>query len=373
VAGGRLDRGERKPLKALVVTTVHTPWDARILARQIAAMTAAGWHVTYVAPWPDDVDTPPTIDVVRVPRARGRRRLAAAWSARRAMAALGPSHDLTIVHDPDLVPVALLTSGARPLVWDVHEDTAAAIADRDWVPKRLRRPLRYLLRSLERVAERRCDLMLAERSYASRFTRPHPVVPNVPWRQPTRVPRRDPPRVVYVGRISRSRGFEEMRELGRSLSGSAEVVLVGRPDADVASELEDAARGGELTWLGELPNEAALGEVRGAVAGLSLLRDEPNFRGSMPTKVVEYLASGVPAISTPLPEAVSLLERFPAGTIVPFRSPRKVAETVRELIDDRDRWEAQSSLGFEAVTQHLSWDREAPGFLRFLEGVAARR
>ena len=38
-------------LRALVVTVVHHPEDARIRHRQIAALLEAGWHVTYAAPF----------------------------------------------------------------------------------------------------------------------------------------------------------------------------------------------------------------------------------------------------------------------------------------------------------------------------------
>ena len=55
--------------------------------------------------------------------------------------------------------------------------------------------------------------------------------------------------------------------------------------------------------------------IDGALAGLSLLRDLPNYRGSMPTKVVEYLAHGVPAITTPLPLAREIVQLHPAEGI----------------------------------------------------------
>ena len=43
-----------------------------------------------------------------------------------------------------------------------------------------------------------------------------------------------------------------------------------------------------------MPNADALRLVEGSLAGLSLLQDEENFRHSMPTKVAEYMARGVP-------------------------------------------------------------------------------
>ena len=56
----------------------------------------------------------------------------------------------------------------------------------------------------------------------------------------------------------------------------------------------------------------------GALAGLSLLEDRPNYRHSMPTKVIEYMAHGLPVITTPLPLAADLVERSGCGIVVPF-------------------------------------------------------
>ena len=74
--------------------------------------------------------------------------------------------------------------------------------------------------------------------------------------------------------------------------------------------------------------------VDGALAGLSLLQDEPNFRHSLPTKVVEYMARGVPVITTPLPAAAELARSHECGFVVPFGDARAAAEAVLEL--DRD-------------------------------------
>ena len=54
----------------------------------------------------------------------------------------------------------------------------------------------------------------------------------------------------------------------------------------------------------------------GALAGLSLLQDLPNYRHSRPTKIVEYMAHGVPVVTTPLPVAVELVESAGAGVVV---------------------------------------------------------
>ena len=89
-----------------------------------------------------------------------------------------------------------------------------------------------------------------------------------------------------------------------------------------------------MHWHGFVPNADALRLVEGALAGLSLLQDEANFRHSMPTKIAEYMARGVPAISTPLPLAAELVEAADAGFVVPFNDPRAAADAILKLDAD---------------------------------------
>src|SRR5262249_62020460 len=94
------------------------------------------------------------------------------------------------------------------------------------------------------------------------------------------------------------------------------VELIGPADAAARAHIQ--AAGDQVHWHGFVPNAEALRLAEGALAGLSLLHDEANFRPSMPTKVVEYMARGVPVITTPLPLAVALVESADCGFVVPF-------------------------------------------------------
>ena len=121
---------------ALVVTVVHNPEDSRIRQRQIKALIAAGWDVTYAAPFHAFGLEPPSFSTISpgagnlrcvdVPRAGGRRRFQAWQAARKIMSALGKDHDVVLAHDPELV-LAAVGLGMKNLIWDVHEDPAAAL------------------------------------------------------------------------------------------------------------------------------------------------------------------------------------------------------------------------------------------------------
>lgn len=350
-------------LRALIVTTVHVPGDARILERQIPTLRAAGFGITYAAPWTTTgTPVPAGLRTFDLPRAVGRARMRALLAAWRLLRKEADAHDVVIVHDPELLLAAGLARLRVPVVWDVHEDLAASLVARAWLPRPVRPVVASTVRALERWAERQVHLILAEHAYRDRFHREHPVVPNVPLVPSSVTPPGDD-RVVYLGRVARARGAVELVELGRRLRGEVEVEVIGDAEADVVPLLASADARGEITWRGFMPNREALGRVAGAMAGLSLLHDLPNFRGSMPTKVLEYLACSVPVVTTPLPLAAEVVRAADAGVVVGFGDVDAAEDAIRRLQVDEQWRRAAAIRGRELVRSRYSWEAEAPAFV----------
>lgn len=374
----------------LVVTIVHHPQDARIRHRQIPSLLQAGHSVTYAAPFTGYALPAPGAPEVRavpgdgqltevdLPRARGRRRAAAwggAWRLLRSVGRPGGAAvDVILVHDPELAALALAARPRAPVIWDVHEDTAAALGMKAWIPGRARGAVQAAVVRLERAAERHLDLLLAEDAYQERFARAHPVVPNT-THVPAVVPPPGPGRVVYVGHLTRARGAHTMtevaRRLARSRAGPVRMDVVGGADDPTARALREADQAGLLRWHGFLPNPAALALLDGATAGLSLLTDQPNYAHSMPTKVVEYLAHGIPVVTTPTPLAARLVESTGAGLVVPYDDVDAVVEAILRLHSDAALRSRMARAGHEAALARFSWPAQAPAFVAEVERVAA--
>lgn len=357
-------------MHVLVATVVHHPEDARILHRQVRALLDAGHSVTYLAPFRDRGVTPwPEVDSVDLPRAAGRRRLPALRAARRALAEYAPSADVLLFHDPELL---LALPRRRPTtVWDVHEDTAAALLTKPWVPRPLRRPLGLAVRAFERRAERRMHLLLAEEGYRDRFRHDHPVVPNttsVPER-PLRFPGTD--RVVYLGQLSRARGAAELVELGRRLRPHGiGVEVIGAADPPTRRMLREAQLENAVRWYGFVPNDQALRMCAGALAGISMLHDTDNYRHSVPTKIIEYMAHGLPVVTSPNPAATALVSGRPegdCGIVVPFGDTAAAAEAVLELRADAELRGRFARTGHEIARRSFHWPVQAQAFVRRLE------
>lgn len=365
-------------MRVLSVSTVHYPGDARVLHRQIKSLVDAGHHVTWAAPWSSvdaSVTHVPDIERLELPRSVGRRRLAGLRAARSLVARVGPEHDVVIVHDPELV-VAIAGLDLPPVVYDVKEDTAAALFDKEWLPRPLRSVAAGGVRALERMAESRMLLMLAETAYAERFEGNWPLVPNeapVPQEQPDG-PSGDP-RVVYLGRVSRGRGADELLELATLLPLGVRLEVLGWTDPALADEFAEADRDGILRWWGQgwVANPVALDRIQGAVAGLSLLHDEPNYRHSRPTKVAEYMSRAVPVITTPNREAVRMVGAARCGLVVPFGDPEATVEAVNTLLADPASARTMGLRGHRAALERYDWNLSGPRFVTQLEKWACER
>jgi glycosyltransferase involved in cell wall biosynthesis len=356
-----------------VITVVHDPDDARIRFRELSALMVTGATVTYAAPFTAYGRRPPEgITPIDLPRAKGRHRLAALRAARRVLHREGPRHDIALLHDPELLlAVPGMRRTTRPLVvWDVHEDTAAALTMKGYLPGPLMPLAGMAVRALERWAERNCALLLAEESYRGRFRKQHPVVPNsvlVPGQEP---PAPGTDRVVYLGRLTGPRGALEMIEIARRLPREIRVELIGPADSDVADQIAAAHRDGLIVHHGFVPNRDALRMLSGALAGLALLHDEPNYATSRPTKVMEYMAFGVPVVTTPNAASAELVQRYGSGVVVPFGNPGAATDAILALRSDPERRERLGAAGRAAAVRDLDWTSDGARFGELLRSWA---
>ena len=291
---------------ALVVTTVHASDDTRIRERLVRSL-ATEFDVVYASrrPGPTDSD-----GLVWHPLEGGR----VTRNLRAASLLLRRPYEVAVVHDPELIPaavIAALAAGKR-VVFDVHEDLASQIKAKAWIPRWARPVLRTLARFLYSLAERFLILTLAEESYVGLFKSGHPVFANYPryenWPDPAGT---GDGSAVYVGDTQPARGVDHA--VAACLEAGVPLKVVG----PVTEEARTRWTRLGVDVVGRLPNPEALEVVRASSVALSPLSDVPNYRHSVPTKTVEYLALGVPVVATALPGTASVLSGWEATELVP--------------------------------------------------------
>jgi glycosyltransferase involved in cell wall biosynthesis len=354
-----------------VVTTVHTPGDARIACKQIPSLVGAGYRVTYLARGPRPAGLPDEAIYRPLPpiRSRGRRWLNLPAVAREA---LRVDADLYHCHDPELLALSPWLRRRGKVVFDVHENVPAQLVAKPWLPGWAVVPVRAGYGQAEKALVRSVDgLVLAEDSYAGRYDPGAVVVRNYPLRPS------DPPpphqedrgafRLFYAGGVSALRGIWTMLEaVARLNQGGISTTLT------VAGDLVPASLGEEVaTWVygqglqervqlsGRVSYAQVLRELGSADVGLALLQPTPNYVDSLPTKMFDYMSRAVPVMVSDFPHWRAIVEEAGCGRAVDPLDVGAVVEGLHGLAGDPAERLAMGRRGWQAVRERYCWETEA--------------
>ena len=310
--GAAIER--QRPCRLTLLSTAHDLADARI-HRISAALARADVDHALVA-LGESRSGPSTADHIRPLTRRG------VWGRLwRALTAPWHCSGALMVIDPEAVPAAFVATRIRrrPLIVDVHEAYAKVARDRRWA----RGPLRLIARSAARFAlslAGRAELTsVADDHLAPMTARRRLVVRNLPrLNEFEAATRAATPRAIYIGDVRPSRGLFTMLD-AVALAPGWELDIVGNlaevSPSTVTDYLRRAGIDDRVRLHGRLPPTDAWALAQGAWCGLALLQDTPAYREALPTKVYEYLASGIPVLASNLPRVGDLLRRVDAGRL----------------------------------------------------------
>jgi glycosyltransferase involved in cell wall biosynthesis len=164
--------------------------------------------------------------------------------------------------------------------------------------------------------------------------------------------------VLYLGRVARSRQSDFLLDVvARLRQACPAVLLVIAGDAPSSGEMawmrrEIAARGLLTGWL---PQRTALGYAVRAEVGLSPIPRGTLFDVSSPTKLVEYLALGIPSVANDIPDQQLVITQSGAGLCVTMEAPT-FAAAVLQLLDDPEQASQFARRGPAWVRTHRTYD-----------------
>jgi glycosyltransferase involved in cell wall biosynthesis len=374
--GGRLGRrggppGVTSP-DVLMLSAAHPPEDVRIVQKEGAALSAAGFRVAHLAPGEDGPRRAHGVEILPFPAAPGwRRRILGIPALARRAAALRPR--VIQAHEPDSWLAGWLAArrcGAR-LVLDVHEHYPSRL------DALLPRPLRPLGRTALRLA---CRLMGAAAAAvvvakdgldagfggAARCTKvrnyatPLPVAPRAHGPGPLRL--------VHLGALGRGRGAFTMLDTLALLPHGTRLVLVGR--FTDGSEAAFRARAAVLGLADRVEThgwmERAAAVAIAARCDLALVLFQPgveNHRLALPHKLFDAMLAGLPVVVPDFAEEVAAVVREAGcGIATDVADPRRVAEGRRRPLRPRDpRGDGRARAGGGARPLRLGGGGGAPG------------
>jgi len=183
--------------------------------------------------------------------------------------------------------------------------------------------------------------------------------------------------VIYVGSLQEKKGIIWLLEAFRLLENQeATLWLVGgrnRDEREAARqevERRDLAPRVEIT--GWLPYPAVEDRLqKAAVAVLPLLDRFYNRYLTAPNKLFDYLAYGLPVVSSRLPAIECLVNSSDGVTFVAPGNAQALAHAIGVHLSDRARYEAASRAAFSLAKTYL-WECRAGKMLQIIRKMAER-
>jgi glycosyltransferase involved in cell wall biosynthesis len=361
------------------VTIAHAPHDVRVFEKECVGLAANGYEVHLILPAARD-GAYRGVMLHRLPIANSASRIFRVvdrWTkafrlARRLKARIYHLHDI------ELIPVglALKLTGAT-IVYDAHEDAPVEAHSLNRRNPLWGHFLAFVWRCFLVVARRAFDGFVAATPHiADALHAPNTVVVrNFPRLDLfAAASKRAPPygsraaSVIYVGTISEIRGLQQMLDAVACLPPSCaiELMMVGRfagRQAEIAAHRHPWWD--RVVYLGELPWERVVDTLQCARIGLVLLHPTLEYKVSLPVKLFEYMASGIPVIASDFPLWREIVIGAGCGILVDPLDSQAIARAIGQLLVNGEGAAAMGEAGRQAAFARYDWSLEETTLLDF--------
>lgn len=272
-------------------------------------------------------------------------------AARRTAAAIRDLRpDVVHVHEPAVpfVSLAATLSADAPVVGTFH-----AWSERDRA-YRIARPLARRL--VSRLAARIAVSEAAARYHAGALGLPEGsfrIIPNAVdverFRSARPIPGDAPPTLLFVGRLEKRKGLEQLIRayvMLKTERPDVRLLVVGEgPERDRCQALLPARLRSDVNFLGRVDHEDLPRFFRSADLYVS-----PALGGeSFGIVLIEAMAAGTPVVASDIPGYRSVLKDGVHGLLVPPGDPKSLAGAIGELLGNESRRVSMGRDGQQAV------------------------
>jgi glycosyltransferase involved in cell wall biosynthesis len=280
--------------------------------------------------------------------------------------------DIWHIHDPELLFFAIVLILLRKkVVWDSHEDYFQQFAVesdyRAYLPKIMRRVVsKIILGLLKAIDSHAFGIIAATEVIQSKYSNPNCVVVGNEARSEdfeNLQPNFENQTVLFIGSMSESHCFPEVVK-AISRIGELNLVIAGQANEKLLAWSEELL-GERVKYLGWANRKIIFDLISRSTIGMVTYQNLPTYNESRPTKLFEFLMSGLPIVASPIkPNIIFLQESFGGITSSGFESS-DFEKSLRQVISSKDVWLEMSRSGKVWARANANWDSSEKNLLNF--------
>lgn len=366
-------------IKATHLTSAHPRYDTRIFIKQCQSLFNAGYEVNLVVADGKGDEKKNGTTIYDVGRLSGRINRILKTTKKIYKKALALDSDVYHIHDPELMPIGLkLLSKGKRVIFDAHEDLPKQILSKPYLKPWQTKPLSWLVEKYESYALSKFSGIVAATPFIQKkFLKINKKTENInnypdinEFLISAKTQNNHSKSVCYVGSLSKVRGIKEIVESMALVESNIQLKIAGTfSEDDFEFEIKRLKGWDSVQELGFLDREGISETLSNSIAGLVTLHPIVNYLDALPVKMFEYMASGLPVISSNIPLWENIIDSNQCGICVNPMSPQEIATAINFLVENPEKAKEMGKNGKEAILKKYNWNIEERKLIAFYENI----
>ncbi len=354
------------------ITTVHPRNDVRIFLKECTSLSKQWSDINIIVADSKGDEVKNGIKFHDIGKPKGRRERFFKKTKQALNKAISINADIYHLHDPELLRIALkLKKRGAKVIYDSHEDLPRQIASKNYIPKFFRKPIAFFVEIFEdRIARKIDGIITATPFIRDRFIKinkncidinNYPLLDDITFNENWENRSKS---IGYIGGIYKTRGIIETLEAIQNTD--IKLLLAGH---FYPSKLEDECKNHpgwkNVDYQGFIDRNDINKLLSKVKIGMVILEATPSYINSLPVKMFEYMAAGLPIIASNFPLWRDIISEAECGLCVDQTNPQEIKKSISALLADDSLLIKMGKSGRNVVEEKYNWGIEEKKLIEF--------
>lgn len=350
-------------IKVCHMTSVHSPEDGRIFRKECTSLAKAGYD-TYLIQQGDSYDKNGVhIIGFGIPESSRIKRMFVS-SKKVYKKALEINADIYHFHDPELLPIGRkLKKKGKKVIFDSHEDTAALIMEKRYIPSAIRKIVSKIYRKYEKNICKKLDGVIYVtpnfEEYFSSLNKNCVMITNYPIVEESFTePDYDSKKMIFAGMLIPIWHHHNIINAIDKIDGVS-YTICGVSDKDYLTRLSSKNGWKKVNYLGRVNFDTVKREMSSSSIGICILGHSLNNGGSLGcTKMFEEMMAGLPVICSDFKYWKEIIKDNNCGICVSPDDTKAIYNAIEKLVNNKTLAREMGLNGRRLVETKYNWSNE---------------